>query len=163
MNEIKNANISTRNVGRQGGRPPGTPNKVTVATRERIENEADPIGFLGAVMRGEPIKTAPLKDGSNQVDAFPTIDQRVSAARILADKLLPNAKSRPVAMDLPKVETPGDLVSALSAVIATMAEGQITPDEAAVIAGVIEQKRRVIETAELAARIEALEARDGKR
>jgi hypothetical protein len=38
-----------------------------------------------------------------------------------------------------------------------MAEGEITPDEAATIAGVLESKRKSIETMELGARIARLE------
>jgi hypothetical protein len=42
-----------------------------------------------------------------------------------------------------------------------MAEGEITPDEAATIAGVLESKRKAIETVELEARIARLEQSAG--
>lgn len=51
MDEPKTADIAPQKGVRYGGRAPGTPNKVTIATRVRIEAEADPIGFLGAVSR----------------------------------------------------------------------------------------------------------------
>jgi hypothetical protein len=41
----------------------------------------------------------------------------------------------------------------------TMADGEITPDEAATITGVLEAKRRAIETVELEKRIAALEGK----
>ena len=35
------------------GRPVGSPNKVTAATRARIEAEADPLGFLASIQNGD--------------------------------------------------------------------------------------------------------------
>jgi len=159
MTGNKISEVSTPDSARRSGRPPGAPNKVTVATRERIESEADPIAFLGAVMRGEAIKSAPAKEEGTQIEIYPTTDQRISAARVLADKLVPNAKTRSITMEVPKFEAAGDLVVALGSVIETMAAGDITPDEAAIIAGVIEHKRRAIETVEIMARLDALEAK----
>jgi hypothetical protein len=40
-----------------------------------------------------------------------------------------------------------------------MAEGEITPDEASVIAGVLEAKRKAIETVQLEERVAKLEQR----
>jgi ubiquinone biosynthesis protein UbiJ len=39
--------------------------------------------------------------------------------------------------------------------------GEITPEEAAIVAGVLEVKRKALETAELEKRIAALEQREG--
>lgn len=146
-----------------GGRQPGTPNRTTAATREQIAEMADPVGFLSSVVKGEKIASAPVKDAGSQVEAFPTLDQRISAARVLADKLLPNARSRPITLMLPSMEKAAELPAAIGAVLASMASGSITPDEAATIAGVMEQKRRAIETVDILARLEALEAEKGKR
>tara|TARA_Y100001934_G_scaffold137202_1_gene165539 strand:+ start:9627 stop:9869 length:243 start_codon:yes stop_codon:yes gene_type:complete len=55
-------------------------------------------------------------------------------------------KSRPIKIDLPKVETAADVTAAQSAVIVAMAKADITPEEASTIAGVLEAKRRAIET-----------------
>lgn len=35
-----------RGLPKTGGRKKGTPNRASAVTRERIESEADPIGFL---------------------------------------------------------------------------------------------------------------------
>ena len=45
------------------------------------------------------------------------------------------------------------------AVLKELARGQLTPDEAATITGVIEKRCRILEHVELVGRIEALEAR----
>lgn len=60
-------------------------------------------------------------------------------------------------LKLPAIEIAGDVFKAHGAVIAAMAVGDITPDEANTIAGVLEAKRRSIETCELEARMTALE------
>ena len=49
--------------------------------------------------------------------------------------------------------------AALGATIKAMADGLITPDEAATVAGILETKRKAIETAELETRLAALEER----
>ena len=55
------------------------------------------------------------------------------------------------------MSTPADVTTALTAIIAQMAEGEITPDEAAVAASVIETKRKALETEELDRRLAAIE------
>ena len=51
----------------------------------------------------------------------------------------------------------------MSAIISQMAEGEITPDEAAVAASVIETKRKALETEELDRRLDAIEQQLAKR
>ena len=76
-----------------GGRQPGTPNKVNLEVRNRIEAEADPVGFLikivkGAKMRGE----------------HPSMDQRIRAAERLLAKVAPDLNAVEMSIDT-EVET----------------------------------------------------------
>ncbi len=144
---------------RRGGRTKGTPNKVNAATRERIEREADPIGFLCRVANGEPIDAAPVKEGEDAVTVRPTLDQRLSAAQTLARKIQPDAKDTPISLDLPVFEKAEDMVSAMAAVVSAVAGGRITPSEAQAVASVVETQRKVIETVEIERRLDALEER----
>jgi polyhydroxyalkanoate synthesis regulator phasin len=48
-------------------------------------------------------------------------------------------------------------VPALAAVVAAMGRGELTPEEARAVVGVLEVQRKAIETAELEARVAALE------
>ena len=82
-------------------------------------------------------------------------DQR--AAELILSRVWPARKGRPVMMELPQIEAPGDLVRALAAVAEAVASGSITPDEGQAVAAILESQRRAVETADLAARIEALE------
>jgi hypothetical protein len=79
------------------------------------------------------------------------------------DRVVPVRKGRPVQLDLPTIESATDVLAALSLTVAAMAEGEITPDEAAVVAGVLETKRKAIETVELEARLTHLEQQTEKR
>ena len=79
------------------------------------------------------------------------------AAEILLRRLWPERKGRPVEVALPEVASAADLVPALAAVVASIARGELTPEEAQAICAVLESQRRAIETAELEARVAALE------
>jgi hypothetical protein len=58
---------------------------------------------------------------------------------------------------LPDVSTPSGVTTALAAVVKAMADGMISTDEAAAVAGVIEMQRRAIETEQIEARLLAIE------
>ena len=47
----------------------------------------------------------------------------------------------------------------MSAVITQMASGEVTPEEATTVIGLLDAKRKAIELAEIEARIQALEAK----
>lgn len=85
---------------KSGGRQKGTANKVTATTRERIEKEADPIGFLVNVVNGESVEVADPTDPSATTAVYPSYEQRQDAAKTLAKKVLPDMKA---------VEHSGDL------------------------------------------------------
>jgi hypothetical protein len=84
------------------------------------------------------------------------------ALRLCLERILPARKSRRVTVALPKIKKAEDLPTAMSAVTGAMADGVIAPDEAATIAGVIEIKRKTIETADFERRLAALEQRSEK-
>ena len=86
------------------------------------------------------------------------------ASEILLRRLWPERKGRPLMVDLPPITGAADLPAAVGAVVQSVAAGDLTPEEGQAIAGILETQRRAIETADLAARIEALElAGGGKR
>ena len=79
------------------------------------------------------------------------------AAELLLRRLWPERKGRPIEVALPEVASAADLVPALAAVASAMGRGELTPDEARAMCAVLESQRRAIETAELEARVAALE------
>ncbi len=76
-----------------GGRQKGVANRTRVQTLERINQEADPIGFLIRVARGLQFEAATEAGASEKVKMYPTHDQRLDAAKVLARKVLPDTKA----------------------------------------------------------------------
>lgn len=81
------------------------------------------------------------------------------AARIVMDRLAPVRKGAPVPFALPSIATAEDVDKALGAIAALMAVGDLSPDEAGTVAGVIEMRRRAIETSLTEQRLAEIEAR----
>jgi len=122
------------------GRPPGSRNKATVLFEE-IGHE----GVAGVIRK--------VADAAR--------DGNMRAASILLARTWPRGRGRPVVLDLPPVETTAGIVQAHAVVVALMAAGEITPEEAAAIGSVLETQRRAIETHDHEKRLQALEQVDG--
>jgi hypothetical protein len=69
-----------------------------------------------------------------------------TAMRLCVERLLPPCRERTVKFTLPPIESVSDVSAAMRAVTAALAKGNITPGEAATIAGVVETFARAIET-----------------
>jgi hypothetical protein len=81
----------------------------------------------------------------------------MTAARLILDRIAPPRRGSPVSFKLPAIKTAADVTNALSAVTASMASGDLTPEEANAVASVIEAKRKAVETQDLESRIVVLE------
>ncbi len=130
--------------GRSGnptGKPKGTRHRVTQAAEALLEGEAE------AITR----KAIELAKAGDTV-----------ALRLVLERILPPRKGRPVDLRLPAVKQVADLLVACEAVTAAMANGEITPDEAATVVSVMEVVRKSIETVDLERRLSALEAQGAK-
>jgi hypothetical protein len=122
--------------GNPAGKPRGARHKTTMAVQALLDGEAD------ALTR----KCIDLAKGGD-----------TTALRLCMERLAPAVKSRAVSLALPAIETAADILKAQAAAIEAMASGEITPDEAATVASVLEAKRRAIETVEIEKRVKALE------
>jgi hypothetical protein len=83
------------------------------------------------------------------------------AAKIVLDRISPARKGRPIHFELPEARSVDDVAAALAAVVRAMADGELTPDEAALVASVLEMRRKSIETIELENRLRTLEMKAG--
>ena len=77
---------------RSGGRKPGTPNKASQVGRDFIIKNGAPVEVLCKIAKGEKIQAA-ADDTSRRHGIYPSIDQRLAAARILAAKIVPDLKA----------------------------------------------------------------------
>jgi hypothetical protein len=81
----------------------------------------------------------------------------LTALRICLDRICPPRRDRPVAVDLPGIDSPADLVRATAALVDAAAAGDLTPSEAADLGRVLDTHIRAIETHDLEARVALLE------
>ena len=108
------------------GRPAGSRNRATLALDEIAAGEAE--GVLRRVLQQ-------------------ALDGDLKAAEIILARVWPPRRGRPVRLNLPSVDTAAGVAAALGALVAAVAAGEITPEEAGAIAALLETKRRAIETA----------------
>jgi hypothetical protein len=124
--------------GNPAGKLPGTRHKLTMAAEALLDGEAEALTrkAIALALKGD-----------------------TTALRLCLERIVPPRKSRKVAFDLPKIEKTEDLLPAFAAVISAMASGELAPDEAAAIVGVLEAKRKALETVDLERRVADLERR----
>lgn len=80
----------------------------------------------------------------------------MTAARLILERIAPVRKGRPVYFDLPPISNAEDVAAAMEALTTAMASGEVTPDEAATVASVLEIRRKTLEIDELMLRVKAL-------
>jgi hypothetical protein len=88
-------------------------------------------------------------------------DGETDAARLLFARVWPRAEGRTIGIDLPPLEKPADLVTAYSALLAAIAAGEISPEQALRLGKVMEGQRLALESTTLESRLTALEERTG--
>jgi len=81
-----------------------------------------------------------------------------TALKLCLERIVPRRKSRAVTVDLPRIDRSEDLGNAIGTVIEEAASGRLFLDEAAALIGMMEARRKVMETVDLEQRLEALEA-----
>jgi hypothetical protein len=69
----------------------------------------------------------------------------LKAAELILGRIWPLRRGRPVRLELPASKTAADISDAMSAVLGAMAEGEVTPEEAATVTAVLEAPRKALE------------------
>jgi hypothetical protein len=122
--------------GNPAGKPKGTRNATTLALETLLDGQA-------TALTQKAIDLALAGD--------------MAALRLCLDRILPPRKDRPVTFTLPAITSAQDAAATVSAVLAAVAAGEITPADAGEISKLIEAYVKAFETAELAERLERLE------
>jgi len=122
--------------GNPGGRPRGSRDATTLALESLLDGQAEAIT-------------------QKAIDLALTGD--MAALRLCLDRILPPRKDRPVTFALAPIDSAQDAAGTVSAVLAAVAAGEMTPVDAGEISKLIETYVKVFETAELAERLERLE------
>jgi hypothetical protein len=117
-----------------GGRKPGSKNRAT-----RVAD---------ALLKGEEVELV-----RKAVELAKAGD--VPMLKFLLDRILP--KERTVQVELPDFVGSADALEALAALVKAASTGQISPSEAAALAGSVTAYARIIDVAEIEERVEKLE------
>jgi len=123
--------------GNPTGRPRGIRNPITEALEKILDDDAE------AILR----KVIELAQGGD-----------VTAMRLCLDRLMPLRKDRVVQFDLPPITSAADLTAATAALLQAVADGALTPAEAADLTKMVQTHIDAIRTADFAARLTEIEA-----
>ena len=121
-----------------GGRTPGSRNRTTVAVEALLEGEHE------ALTRAAIAKA---------------LEGDATALRLCLDRIAPARKDSPVTFALPKVESAQDAVAASSVLLAAVASGEVTPDEAGRVMALLSAHKVLATVSDLELRIMELEAK----
>ena len=118
------------------GRPPGSRNKTTRVYQDKLDSHGENLinRCVYLAHQGHP-----------------------AALRLCMERLMPARRQRTVQFKVPPVKTLADVDAASESVVSDVARGRLTPAEGQAISGLLEGRRRVIETQEMEERIRALE------
>jgi hypothetical protein len=110
--------------GNPAGRPPGSRNKKTLEMEEMLAERAEAAvkNMLDRAERGEP-----------------------TAMRLCMERIAPTGANRPVAIELPPVDTPDDVAAATRVVMKALAAGAISARETNNLLTVVERLARLAE------------------
>lgn len=136
MKEKASTRFRPGQSGNPAGRPKGSRNVTTVALETLLDGQAEALTNKAVEM---------------------ALDGDMAALRLCIDRILPPRKDRPVTFDLPVIKSAGDAAAVTSAILAAVANGEITPADAGEIGKLVESYVKAFETAELAERLERLE------
>ena len=109
--------------GNPKGRPKGALNKTTLAAQQLLAGEAQEITqkVIELAKQGNPM-----------------------ALKLCLERILPRRKDRLISLNLPKVKTEADVFKALQAILAAVSRGDITPNEADILSGLVGETQKVI-------------------
>ena len=122
--------------GNPAGRRTGSRNKTTEAAAVLLADESEALTrkAVELAMVGDP-----------------------TAMRLCLERILPACRERAVKFALPPIESAADIAAAMKAVTSALADGAITPGEAATIAAVVDTFVRAIETSDFERRLKLME------
>jgi hypothetical protein len=119
------------------GRPPGSKNRATRMVEEMLDFSAE------ALIK----KLVDLAQTGN-----------VKCLQLCLDRIAPKRNGRPIEFHLPPITDAKDIVVSMAAITTAVNDGTLTPEEADHLAHLIQSYAKAVETHDLSARLEAIEA-----
>lgn len=124
--------------GNPGGRPQGSRNKASLLIDQLMDGQAENIANFA-------IEHALQGD--------------LTAVKLCLDRIAPPRKDRPIQFNMPRITTAAEASKAMGAILAAVAAGDITPDEAAGVTRIVETFVKTLEVSNLEQRVIAIEGR----
>ena len=128
--------------GNPAGRPAGRRNNATLIAEALFDAEA-------ATLSRKAIDLA--------------LEGNSTALRLCLQRLLAPRRERPVGFQLPPIENAGDIVPAMAAVTAAVADGTLSPSDAYALSQTVDTFLRAIDARDVERRLQRLEAADAAR
>jgi len=121
------------------GRPRGARHRVTLAIEALLEGQHEALTqrAIDKALEGDTV-----------------------ALRLCLDRIAPSRRDATVTIALPEVKSAEDTVTASAAVLAAVAAGEVTPDEAGRVMALLTAHKSIVEAGDLERRITALEAKE---
>lgn len=124
--------------GNPAGKPRGARHRYTMAAQALLDGEAE-------ALTRKAVEKA--------------LEGDMAALRLCLERVLPVRKGAPITFEMPAIDNAENIAKAIGAVVSAVAAGELSPDEGAVVTGLLETKRKAIETSEIEKRLAALEGR----
>lgn len=123
------------------GKPKGARHRTTILAERLMQDDAKDVvqAVLDAAKKGD-----------------------MQAARIVLDRIAPARRDSPIRFAMPAIESAGEASKVMSALLAAVAAGEITPSEAEQVAKIVSAFVSTLEASEFEARLRALEERGAK-
>jgi hypothetical protein len=127
--------------GNPHGRPPGARNRRTIAAEKLFDDDAEALTRVAIML---------AKDGD------------IAALRLCMDRICAPHRHRPVAFDLPQLAGAADAVRAMGTIVQGIADGELSPPEAAELAKVVQSFAQTLASSDIDRRLSELERRSKK-
>ena len=116
---------------------------------------------VGSARNGTPAKVDLMLERETERIILKLVEKALDgdmvALRLCVERLLPPRRDRPVAFDLPAMQSAADALNASSAILTACAGGTLSPGEAAEIMSLVSTHVRMLEMTEIEARLSVVE------
>jgi hypothetical protein len=129
--------------GNPNGRAKGSRNRATILADQIFDEK-----LFGEDKKAEALisKAIEMAEGGD-----------TACLRLCFERIAPVRKDRPVHFELPSMTEAKDAVTASAAIVAAVAEGELTPSEAAELSKVVDGYARTLQAVEFEERLSKLE------
>jgi hypothetical protein len=124
------------------GKPPGSRHRTTQAVEALLDGEAE-------VLTRKAVELA--------------LEGDTTALRLCLERIAPPRREAPVTVEIPVIETAGDLPKAIAVLLQAAGRGDLTPGEAGRLAALVGEAGKALELHDIEVRLQRLEEQQAQR